>query len=67
MIPVEYKNSQVMVLFIASWGSDGIGDGQFSKSEGLDVDADGYVYVADTGNKTYSKVFAFIRFNRSTY
>jgi streptogramin lyase len=32
-------------------------DGQFSKSEGLDVDPDGYVYVADTGNKRI-QVFA---------
>jgi len=37
--------------FIASWGSDGNDDGQFSKSEGLDVDPDGYVQVADTANK----------------
>ena len=57
MIQVEYKNSQVNGNFIASWGSDGIGDGQFSKSEGLDVDPDGYVYVADTGNKRI-QVFA---------
>ena len=57
MIPVEYKNSQVMVLSLQVGGSDGIGDGQFSKSEGLDVDPDGYVYVADIGNKRI-QVFA---------
>jgi tripartite motif-containing protein 71 len=43
--------------FIASWGSDGYGDGQFSKSEGLDVDPDGHIYVAETGNKRI-QVFA---------
>jgi tripartite motif-containing protein 71 len=37
--------------FITSWGSDGNGDGQFSKPEGLYVDPDGNVYVADTVNK----------------
>ncbi|MDW0188613.1 MAG: hypothetical protein QOA70_03060, partial [Nitrososphaeraceae archaeon] len=37
--------------FITSWGSDGTHDGQFSKSEGLDVDPEGNVYVADTANK----------------
>ena len=37
--------------FITSWGSDGKDDGQFSKAEGLDVDPEGNVYVADTANK----------------
>ena len=38
-------------MFITSWGSNGNGDGQFSKAEGLDVDPDGNIYVADTANK----------------
>ena len=36
--------------FITSWGSGGEGEGQFSGPEGIDVDPEGNVYVADTGN-----------------
>jgi tripartite motif-containing protein 71 len=34
--------------FIAKWGSEGEGDGQFSKPESIAVDDVGHVYVADT-------------------
>jgi hypothetical protein len=36
--------------FITKWGSEGEGDGQFSKPESIDVDRFGHVYVADTSN-----------------
>src|ERR671919_232924 len=36
--------------FIASWGNEGEGDGQFNQPEGIDVDSLGRVIVADTGN-----------------
>jgi DNA-binding beta-propeller fold protein YncE len=37
--------------FIKSWGSKGSGEGQFADAHSLAVDADGNVYVADSGNK----------------
>ena len=34
--------------FITKWGSEGVGDGQFSLvTPGVDVDSSGYVYVVD--------------------
>jgi tripartite motif-containing protein 71 len=36
--------------FITSWGSEGSGEGQFLEPEGIDIDTEGNVYVADTGN-----------------
>ena len=36
--------------FVLEWGSNGTGEGQFGGSHGIEVDADGNVYVADTGN-----------------
>ena len=35
--------------FILQWGSNGVGQGQFSGPHGIEVDGDGNVYVADTG------------------
>jgi DNA-binding beta-propeller fold protein YncE len=37
--------------FIRSWGSRGTANGQFSVAHGIAIDAQGNVYVADTGNK----------------
>ena len=37
--------------FVKSWGSRGDGPGQFNTVHGIAVDAQGNVYVADTGNK----------------
>jgi DNA-binding beta-propeller fold protein YncE len=36
--------------FLKSWGSKGSGEGQFADAHSLAVDADGNVYVADSGN-----------------
>ena len=36
--------------FVLEWGSSGTGDGQFAGSHGVEVDADGDVYVAVTNN-----------------
>ena len=36
--------------FLAKWGTQGSGDGQFYSPEGIAVDGTGNVYVADTGN-----------------
>jgi len=41
--------------FIATWGSYGTGNGQFDFPSGIAVDADGYVYVADTYNSRIQK------------
>jgi DNA-binding beta-propeller fold protein YncE len=37
--------------FVKSWGSRGTGPGQFSTVHGIAIDAQGNVYVADSGNK----------------
>src|SRR5262249_35078075 len=37
--------------FIKSWGSRGSENGQFNTIHGIVIDAQGNVYVADTGNK----------------
>ncbi len=37
------------------WGSFGAGNGQFAGAHGIEVDANGNVYVADTGNNRIQK------------
>ena len=37
--------------FTASIGTNGTGDGQFSKPEHVNIDSSGNVYVVDRGNK----------------
>jgi len=51
-----YGNSRVAKFdkngkFITSWGSRGTENGQFNTVHGIALDAQGNVYVADTGNK----------------
>ena len=41
--------------YIRKWGSNGTGDGQFYEPGPIAVDAAGYVYVVDTGNRRVQK------------
>ena len=41
--------------FVLQWGSNGAADGQFWGPHGIEVDADGNVYVVDTGNNRVQK------------
>ena len=41
--------------FMFQWGSNGAGEGQFSGPHGIEVDAEGNVYVVDTGNNRIQK------------
>lgn len=42
-------------VFIRGWGSPGSGDGQFNWPMGIAVDANGNVYVSDSGNHRIQK------------
>ena len=44
--------------FITKWGSEGTGDGQFTRLEDIAVDRSGDVYVAELGNGRISKFTA---------
>ena len=47
--------------FINSWGSEGIGDGEFNQAKGIDIDSStGNVYVVDKGNNRYHKVLQIL-------
>ena len=42
-------------IFLAKWGSPGVGDGQFNLPWGIDVDSRGDLYVADWRNDRIQK------------
>ena len=44
--------------FITKWGSEGNGDGQFTRVEDMAIDSSGNVYVAELGNSRISKFTA---------
>ncbi|MFL6324092.1 MAG: 6-bladed beta-propeller [Nitrososphaeraceae archaeon] len=44
--------------FITKWGSQGSGDGQFTRVEDMAIDSSGNVYVAELGNSRISKFTA---------
>ena len=44
--------------FITKWGSEGTGDGQFTRLEDIAIDSSGNVYVAELGNGRISKFTA---------
>jgi hypothetical protein len=48
----------IRFTFLASWGGEGSGPGQFKSPESLDVDPSGNLYVADTGNNRIQKLDA---------
>ena len=41
--------------FLAQWGTDGGGEGEFYRPNGIAVDLQGNVYVADAGNNRIQK------------
>lgn len=53
--PVVTPDPIVAPTFVATWGTQGSGDGQFENPYGLDCDNSGNVYVADTGNQRIQK------------
>jgi len=49
------RNDVQDYVFTTKWGSEGTGNGQLQYPEGIAVDSQGYVYVADTGNYRIQK------------
>ena len=52
----DSENSRVLVLntngqYVAKWGSFGNGPGQFNQINGIDVDSNGNIWVADSGKR----------------
>jgi hypothetical protein len=39
--------------FVGKWGSEGSGDGELDAPLGIAVDSSGYVYVSESGLKTW--------------
>ena len=57
---VATQSFEVTVLpepppFVLAWGSRGSGAGRFNQANGVDVDGEGYVYVAELGNHRIQK------------
>lgn len=56
----DYSNNRIQKFdnkgqFLAKWGAEGIGDGQFIHPVSLTVDLEGNIYVADFGNNRIQK------------
>jgi DNA-binding beta-propeller fold protein YncE len=56
----DYRNNRIQKFtsagaFVATWGSYGTGNGQFSTPKGVAVDGAGNIYIADTGNSRVQK------------
>jgi DNA-binding beta-propeller fold protein YncE len=52
--------------FIAAWGSEGAGTGQFFLPQAVAVDASGNIYVADGGNNRIQKFGSMATPTRAT-
>jgi Ca2+-binding RTX toxin-like protein len=50
---------------IGTFGSSGLGEGQFLTATGIDIDGDGNVYITDKGNKKIEKFDADGKFVKS--
>ena len=56
MYVADWRNDRIQKFtadgeHLATYGSSGDGDGQFSRPSAVAVDSDGYIYVADWGNE----------------
>ncbi len=50
-----YVKKRLQVASLLTWGAQGVENGQFKDPHGLAVDAEGHVYVADSGNHRLQK------------
>jgi len=53
--PTINAKQEDVYVFIREFGSEGSDDGEFTNPSGITVDSQGYVYVADIGNKRIQK------------
>ena len=56
----DYHNNRVQKFtntgtFIGTWGTEGVGNGQFSTPKGVALDNSGNIFIADTGNSRVQK------------
>ncbi len=54
----SYASGEGEYEFVTKWGGQGGGDGQFSYPFGVDIDANGNVYVTDAGSNRIQKFSA---------
>ena len=52
------KEGKMTGEYLRQWGNSGTGNGQFTKPQGLAVDQEGHVWVADAGNSRIQKFSA---------
>ena len=60
MYVVDAGNNRIQTFspngdFVSSFGSSGLGPGQFLNPAGIDIDDEGNIYVTDKGNHTIEK------------
>ena len=53
--PLNTKEIKSGICFVTKWGSEGSGDGQFSRPSGITVDSSDNVYVVDSDNHRIQK------------
>ena len=51
----SFASAEEAPEFLFEWGSEGTGDGQFTRTSEITIDSDGDIYVADQHNHRIQK------------